>query len=49
MTKIARFVFETAFGPFVAWCCASLFCVNPRHSALSPRYAADRRFARLLA
>ena len=24
MTKIARFVFETAFGPFVAWCCASL-------------------------
>ena len=21
---IARFVFETAFGPFVAWCCASL-------------------------
>ncbi len=24
MTKIARYVFETAFGPFVAWCCASL-------------------------
>ena len=24
MTKIARYVFETAFGPFVAWCSASL-------------------------
>ena len=24
MTKIARYVFETAFGPFVAWCCAEL-------------------------
>jgi hypothetical protein len=22
--KIARFVFETAYGPFVAWCCAML-------------------------
>ena len=24
MVKIARYVFETAFGPFVAWCCAEL-------------------------
>ena len=21
MKKVARFVFETTFGPFVAWCC----------------------------
>ena len=24
MRKIARFVFETAYGPFVTWCCATL-------------------------
>ena len=24
MRKIARFVFETAYGPFVAWCCTAL-------------------------
>ena len=23
MKKVARFVFETAFGPFVAWCCSA--------------------------
>ena len=24
MKKIARFVFETAYGPLVAWCCTAL-------------------------
>ena len=24
MRKIARFVFETVYGPFVAWCCTAL-------------------------
>ena len=24
MKKIARFVFDTAYGPFVAWCCTAL-------------------------
>ena len=24
MKKIERFVFETAYGPFVAWCCTAL-------------------------
>ena len=24
MKKIAKFVFETAYGPFVAWCCTAL-------------------------
>ena len=24
MKKIVKFVFETAYGPFVAWCCTAL-------------------------
>ena len=36
MTKIARYVFETAFGPFVAWCCAVLLLFAA--CALSPLF-----------
>jgi hypothetical protein len=36
MTKIARYVFETAFGPFVAWCCAELLLFAA--CALSPLF-----------
>ena len=36
MVKIARYVFETAFGPFVAWCCAVLLLFAA--CALSPLF-----------
>lgn len=35
MKKIAKFVFETAYGPFVAWCCTALL-LFAAYAASSP-------------